>query len=305
LLLALLGLLAGTVLAQSLYKYEGPDGEWVFTDRQPVGAEDIEVRKLARGEPDPHVSVYHRFEGAEIQLYGRNDYHAPVQLILGLSELREIVAPEAGQSLKFVVPARGEILLLSLGIAHGAREPYIAYRYQYLLGDPNAVHRPTEAYRAPFAAARTHPISQAYPLALTHNTQDSAYAVDIAMPVGTDIYAARGGTVIDVASTNYRASVDGIGEGAEANIVRILHEDGTFAIYAHLNWNGIRVKAGDTVTRGQYIADSGNTGFSSGPHLHFVVLRNADMRLESVPVVFEGPSGSSVVPETGVELVAY
>ena len=90
-----------------------------------------------------------------------------------------------------------------------------------------------------------------------------------------------------------------------ANVVRILHDDGTYAIYAHLNWNSIRVRPGDRVSRGQYIADSGNTGFSSGPHLHFAVQRNVGMRIESVPVSFAGMQRSSVTPATGMSLTAY
>jgi murein DD-endopeptidase MepM/ murein hydrolase activator NlpD len=87
--------------------------------------------------------------------------------------------------------------------------------------------------------------------------------------------------------------------------VRILHDDGTHAVYAHLNWNTIRVKPGDAVERGEYIADSGNTGFSSGPHLHFAVLRNVGMRMESVPVVFEGPNSREIPPAVGDTLTAY
>ena len=55
----------------------------------------------------------------------------------------------------------------------------------------------------------------------------------------------------------------------------MLHDDGTTAIYAHLQMDTIRVRPGQRVERGEYIANSGNTGFSSGPHLHFVVVRNA------------------------------
>ena len=86
----------------------------------------------------------------------------------------------------------------------------------------------------------------------------------------------------------------------------ILHDDGTYALYAHLNTNTIRVKPGDHVQRGQYIADSGNTGYSSGPHLHFAVIRNAGLRPESVPVTFQGPQeGSSITPTAGTLLTAY
>ena len=88
-------------------------------------------------------------------------------------------------------------------------------------------------------------------------------------------------------------------------MVRILHDDGTYAIYAHLNTNTIRVKPGDRVERGQYIADSGNTGYSSGPHLHFAVVRNVGLRVESVPVTFLGANSVTVIPASGNLLTAY
>jgi murein DD-endopeptidase MepM/ murein hydrolase activator NlpD len=131
------------------------------------------------------------------------------------------------------------------------------------------------------------------------------YAVDIAMPVGTDIVAARDGVVFDVSSTNFKGGPEADQYADLANLVRILHDDGTFAVYAHLNWNSIRVNPGDRVRAGQYIADSGNTGFSSGPHLHFAVQRNLGMRVESIPVAFRGADGAGVSPRRGAPLIAY
>jgi murein DD-endopeptidase MepM/ murein hydrolase activator NlpD len=124
------------------------------------------------------------------------------------------------------------------------------------------------------------------------------------MPVGTAVHAAREGLVINVARDHFRGGLQA-GNLNEANFVQILHEDGTYAIYAHLQLDTVRVRPGQRVARGEFIANSGNTGFTSGPHLHFVVLRNAGLRSESVPVTFAGPGGAGVTPRTGQLLRAY
>jgi murein DD-endopeptidase MepM/ murein hydrolase activator NlpD len=145
-------------------------------------------------------------------------------------------------------------------------------------------------------------VSQAAPDHFTHSDPSSRYAIDFEMPEGSAVHAAREGLVINVAHRFYRltpASQD------EANFVQILHEDGTNAIYAHLQMDSIRVRPGQRVARGEYIANSGNTGFTSGPHLHFAVMRNAGMRSVSVPVIFAGPGGAAVTPRTGSPLAAY
>lgn len=305
LLSAILLLLSGPVLAQTLYKYRGPDGEWVYTDRAPEEEESPEVRDLPTGEKDPEVNVEHRLVGRQIQLYASNEFYSPVEVVLALDILEDVKLPPPEQSMRWVLPPRSETELLQLDASDDYAAPYISYRFIYLHGDPEAVHTVDRPYRAPFAIANRFMVTQTFPIGITHVTRDSYYAVDLAMPIGTDIYAARGGRVVEVASTNYRAGSDPQEEGASANLVRILHDDGTFAVYAHLNWNTIRVKPGDDVERGEYIADSGNTGFSTGPHLHFVVLANRGLRLESLPVVFEGPSAAEVTPEMGIPLVAY
>ena len=160
-------------------------------------------------------------------------------------------------------------------------------------------------YRAPFAAGNSFEITQTYPESITHRTRDSMYAVDFAMPVGTDIVAARDGIVFDVAGTNFKGGPDRSQYAELANIVLILHDDGSYALYAHLNWNSIRVSPGDRVRAGQYIADSGNTGFTSGPHLHFAVQRNVGMRVDSMRISFRGPNDARIAPASGTSLMAY
>ena len=73
----------------------------------------------------------------------------------------------------------------------------------------------------------------------------------------------------------------------KANHVRILHDDGTMAVYAHLDLASVSVRPGARIRAGQKIARSGNTGFSTGPHLHFVIQQNTGMKLISVPFKFQ------------------
>lgn len=291
--------------ADALYKYRGPDGEWIYTDRAPQAQTPVEIRALPKGMTDPKVSVYHQFRGGKFILFAKNEFYAPVQVILVLDSLDNLALPPPEQERNWVVPARSRRVLLQLAVLDDGSSADASYRHVWLPGDPASNHSPAEPYHAPFAVAGSHRISQAFPVGITHVTPDSYYAVDITMPIGTDVYAARAGTVFEVASTNFRGGIDPNRDLASANVIRILHDDGTYAVYAHLNWNAIRVRPGDRVARGEYIADSGNTGFSTGPHLHFAVIRNKGLRLESVPVSFRGRNESVVTPETGHDLVSY
>jgi murein DD-endopeptidase MepM/ murein hydrolase activator NlpD len=301
----LLQVSASPAVAQSLYKYRSPNGEWVFSDRPPPQNESVEVRELPVGPANPRVTVSHRLIGSRVHLAASNGYYAPVELILGIDELRNAERPDPAQALRWILGPQTQTELFSLGALGAGGTPGIVYRYTWLAGDPGSEHAPDRPYRAPFAVASAFTVSQTFPDTVTHTKADSRYAVDIVMPIGTGVYAARAGTVFEIAATNFRGGMDPERDAPAANLVRILHDDGTYAEYAHLNWNSIRVKPGDAVRRGEYIANSGNTGFSSGPHLHFAVIRNAGLRAESVPLVFEGPNGSEVRPETGKQLLAY
>ncbi|MEU9856886.1 M23 family metallopeptidase [Streptomyces sp. NPDC047974] len=86
---------------------------------------------------------------------------------------------------------------------------------------------------------------------------------DFAVPTGTPVKAAGAGTVV-------KAGPNGGGDGpAYGNAIVVKHANGTYSQYAHLS--KIKVHIGQKVAAGQQIALSGNTGNSSGPHLHFEI----------------------------------
>lgn len=300
-------LLAGSGVAygQSLYKYRDDNGEWIFTDRQPDITKVVEVRPLKVAAGKATVTVTHELVGDTLQVMARNGLHAPVELALIFNDLSGVRAPRPERSLRWVLRPRSEMALLILPVLEDATELRVDYDFAYIPGNPEALHDAPEGYRVPFAAANNYRITQAYPDNVTHLSADSVYAVDIAMPVGTDVLAARGGIVFEVISSNYRGGLDWGKHLRAANIVRILHDDGTYALYAHLNWDSIRVRPGDRVRAGQYIADSGNTGFSSGPHLHFAVQQNIGMGIVALPIAFRGPDSRGVEPASGSLLTAY
>ena len=302
---ALLAAAGGPAAAQTMYKYRGTDGEWIYSDRPPRDQAKAETRALGPVAAAPEVSVRHAFAGDSLEFRVDNRYYAPVEVWLEFSLLEGVEYPHPDDPLRWVVPARSEQVVLDLPRRAENTTPDTRYRWEFLPGDPGATPDSSVTYRAPFASGTRHTITQAYPELTTHGTPDGRFAVDFAMPVGTDVVAARDGVVFEVSGRNYAGGPDLQRFGQFANYVRVLHDDGTFAVYAHLNRSTIRVKPGDRVQVGDYLADSGNTGFTTGPHLHFVVQRNTGKRIESIDVAFSGPSGSVVEPATGAELTAY
>ena len=114
----------------------------------------------------------------------------------------------------------------------------------------------------------------------THSGQD------FAVPSGTQVVATHGGTVV-------KAGGNGAGDGpAYGNAVVIKHGNGTYSQYAHLST--VKVRIGQVVKTGQEIARSGNTGNSSGPHLHFEIRTTPNYGSAVDPVKFLRAKGVTV-----------
>lgn len=295
--LAVAVLAALPAAAQQLYRYKDERGQWVYADRPPDGRRAAETVTLATGASSPRIVVEPRSSAGGVALVAVNECRCVVEF-----GVKATGADGRERASRGVVDPRSEQVLLEVEAPPGAGE--IRFDYGYVIGDPSATHQPQEPYRAPFAPARSFTVTQAPPDAVTHRDPGSRDAIDIAMPVGTAVHAARDGLVINAAHRFFRGGTTQEVRD-EANFVQVLHDDGTTAVYAHLQLDTVRVRPGQRVQRGEYIASSGNTGFSSGPHLHFVVLRNAGLRSESVPVTFAGPGGAGVRPRSGQVLTAY
>jgi murein DD-endopeptidase MepM/ murein hydrolase activator NlpD len=159
--------------------------------------------------------------------------------------------------------------------------------YSAVIGDPAAVHDEGVTYAWPFPAATGAHLSQG-PGGPTHKDAFSRFAVDLAVPEGTPVLAARAGVVVFLESRYFESGLDQDKYLTRSNQVRILHDDGSMGSYGHLFPDSINLEPGQRVEVGEQIGLSGNTGFSSGPHLHFVVLVHRNMTMVSVPFRMSG-----------------
>src|SRR5436190_12089848 len=126
-------------------------------------------------------------------------------------------------------------------------------------------------YRLPWPEGRSFVITQAPGGKITtHFAKSSRHAIDIAMPEGTPVLAARRGVVI---ASEARHVAQGEPLTDLGNFVRVRHEDGTLAVYAHLAHEGVAIELDEEVEAGRLLGYSGTTGYSTGPHLHFGVSR--------------------------------
>ncbi len=99
--------------------------------------------------------------------------------------------------------------------------------------------------------------------------------IDLGAPIGTPIYSAGNGTVIGTGDTDVTCRGASYGKW-----IVITHDNGLSTLYAHLSV--IKIKKGSVVTRGETIGFVGNTGYSTGPHLHFTVFASQGMQIRDL-----------------------
>ncbi|MCC5867935.1 MAG: M23 family metallopeptidase [Gammaproteobacteria bacterium] len=252
--------------------------------------------------PSGDVWVREQDAGDAVRLVLVNEHFAPVHVAWHLSEM-ENTSVDGVTAGTLVVAPRAERGLVTV---RGARPGAWGFRYHFhfLHGDPLAEHAADAVYRPPFKPGARFRITQAWPDVFTHDDVASHHAIDVAMPEGAPVHAARAGVVFEVADGFEEGGLDAQRLASAANFVRVLHDDGSMALYAHLAPGSINVQPGHQVSTGALLGAAGSTGFSTGPHLHFAVQLNTPTGLVSVPVVFRGPQDSQQSPRRGDWLAA-
>ncbi|MBE0469784.1 MAG: M23 family metallopeptidase [Methyloprofundus sp.] len=293
--------------AKKLYKFQDANGRWHYTDKAPSAQQvvdiQVEVRQL-KVEPKQRVWLKQVGKKGSPEFVIRNDYAGPIEVEVTLFEQVNVQAKPQLPS-KFVVQPGTSTPLFGLGAVNEHQRWQYSLKYRYALGEPLVKHSQQAIYYPPFVSYKAFRISQAFDGKFSHTDEQNKYAVDFSMPEGSEVHAARAGVVMSLENDFFQGGIDQQAYKARANSVRILHDDGSMGVYAHLQVERAQVHEGMRVKAGQLIAYSGNTGFSSGPHLHFAVQVNQGMHLVSVPFSFVDAQGFVSEPKLGQWLAGF
>lgn len=296
-------------LAQAdVYRYLDTLGMVHYTDNQAYAVKRLPINSQEHRlhRDGVLVRVVKKAEGD--YLFVLNRFTHAVTLNLRFSQQRNLVIPSPLLQ-ALLIPANQEQFIGKLSAKTVGDWDY-NYHFDYQL-EPEVLHAEAQLdarlIRLPesFVQKNTatsyfseHPnlaspvlgryrIAQGFNGDFSHNKLSNRYALDIALPVGTPLYATRAGVVM--------AAVDRyVGGGlapqyrGKANHLRVRHADGTMTLYAHLQTGSLQVRKGERVKVGQRVAASGNTGYSSGPHLHLALQMINAGRKESIPFTLQG-----------------
>ncbi|PPE75049.1 M23 family peptidase [Solimonas fluminis] len=193
--------------------------------------------------------------------------------------------------------AREQALFTLRPVPGGAGGKY-RYEWRWQCGDAGGVHDGAQAYLLPLAPGADYELIQGAGGSFSHQGA-SFNAYDFSAPEGTAVRAARAGVVCAT-----RADSDRGGPtrdyADDANYVAVVHADGTVGWYLHLRQHGVVVEPGEAVAAGQVLGYSGNTGYSSRPHLHFEVYKPlSGYARRSLPVRFDTGAGEPQALEQG------
>jgi murein DD-endopeptidase MepM/ murein hydrolase activator NlpD len=167
----------------------------------------------------------------------------------------------------------------------------------FLLVWAHAAFAQEALYRLPWPEGLAYKFTQAPGGRITtHIAVENLHAVDIAMPPGTPVLAAREG-IVEETEARFARTDDEEPVTAYGNLVRVRHADGTVALYAHLRYAGVTVQAGERVSAGALLGFSGMSGDAEAAQLHFGVDRveQRDGRADYISLPFRFHVGAPAI----------
>ncbi|MDF1879928.1 M23 family metallopeptidase [Sulfurimonas sp. MAG313] len=259
----------------------------------------LKLRQLLVAKKKGGVIVYAQENKGDIEFYIENLFEMHVSASLFIQNIKGYET-RSKLPYKLVLGAKEKRKVLRLhnttkkkGVGH------FSSHISWVKGSVDAIENKDFLYALPFHNSQR--VSQGFNGKTSHKG-NAKYAVDFAMDIGTPVYAARGGKVVELVQRHTQHGMD-LSMRQYANYIIIEHSDKTLGRYFHLKQNGAKVKLADKVKQGDLIALSGNTGRTSGAHLHFVVTKAQSVGNEyksiSLPIKFVCSNGVLEEPIRG------
>lgn len=224
------------------------------------------------------------------ELYLENNAYYDVSIKLVASKIMNL---QASEPLPYFnsYPARSRSKVIEFEIIDSKKASAFKTQYSTMIGRLNPNYDNNYLYALPYKRGQAFTLTQGFNGNATHKGK-SAYALDFNLPIGSEVHAMRDGivTALEEKHTEHGFSAE---YASKANYIIIQHDDGTMAMYGHLNTNGVRVRLGERVYKHKFIGYSGNTGYSSGPHLHvhITAIKSFTTGANSIPFKFLSKRG--------------
>lgn len=230
----------------------------------------LAVECVVHAQEKWEINFYNETANHEVSIYADNEEYMPMSAKFNF-KLENLKSSLSNDEI-VVIPARSKHFLLAT-IKPTKLNSANMFEYSTTYNFGNVLQDRFDAefiYSLPFEQGKKQLVFQGYNGKLSHKDQ---FALDFNLKAGSKVLAARGGIVVEVVNVHDKNCADS-SCAKYNNRILIMHEDGTFGEYSHLQHLGTLVEKGDIVEQNQEIGFSGNTGYSSGPHLHFAVFIN-------------------------------